>query len=559
MRTARGARLVALVLAAVLLAAACGGSDDSGSGDGDSTDDTGFADVAVDEGGEPQTGGTLVYALASESDGWDPTSNRWATDGTQAALSFYDPLTAYAEDGSVAPFLAESLEPNADFTEWTITLRPDITFHDGTPLTSAAVKRSLDAIRTAALTKPSLVLIDSIETTDDLTAVVKMTSPWAAFPVALTGQAGVVPAPSQLDSPDSTSKPVGTGPFRFVEWVPDNRLVVERNPDYWLKDDAGNQLPYLDRIEFRPAPDPASRVNGIRSGDFDVTHTVDVPAIKQFRELASSGDLQYFQQRGNTEVTFVMLNVVSEPFDDPQARKALALATDTQAWVDVIAQGETEPADSVFRPASPWYVDTAYPDHDLAAAQAEVEAYEAANGPLEFTFKTGSTPEARQQGEFLKEMWEEAGMQVEVNQADATQVILDGVLGDFQAKLWGQFGSPDPDYEQVWWQRASISPLGQLGLNFPRHEDPRLDEALAKARSTDDLETRREAYREVQEIFAENLPYIFLDYPTPVKVAQNDVRGVLQTTLPDGGASIPMGGPGSFSLVTRMHQVWLAQ
>lgn len=558
MRIAHGTRLVALVIAATMIAAACGGSD-SESGDGGTTDDTDFADVVVEDDGQPTSGGTLVYALASESDGWDPTSNRWATDGTQAALTFYDALTAYAADGSVEPFLAESIEPNTDFTEWTITLRPDVTFHDGTALDAGAVKRSLDAIRTAALTKPALVLIDAIETPDDRTVVVRMTSPWAAFPVALTGQAGVVPAPSQLDSPDPTANPIGTGPFRFVEWVPDNRLVVERNADYWLDDEDGNPLPYLDRIEFRPVPDAASRVNGIRSGDFDMTHTVDVPAIKQFRELASAGNLQYFEQRGNTEVAFVMLNVVVPPFDNPQARRIMALATDRQAYVDVIAQGENEVADSVFRPTSPWYADTGYPDYDLAAAQAEVEAYEAENGPLQFTLKIGSTAEAKQAGEFLKQMWEQAGLQVDIGQADASQVILDGVLGDYQAKTWGQFGSPDPDYEQVWWARTSLYPVGQLSLNFPRHEDPRLDEALAKARSTDDLETRREAYREVQQIFSENLPYIFLDYPTPVKVAQNRVRDVLQTTLPSGGESIPMGGPGSFSLVTRMTQVWVAE
>jgi peptide/nickel transport system substrate-binding protein len=558
MRTVLGARLVALIIASMLVAAACGGSDPE-SGDGGTTDDTGFADVVVEDDGEPRQGGTLVYALASESDGWDPTSNRWATDGTQAALTFYDALTAYAADGSVEPFLAESLEPNADFTEWTITLRPDITFHDGTPLSAEAVKRSLDAIRTAALTRPALVLIDSIEAPDDLTVVVRMNSPWGAFPVALTGQAGVVPAPSQLDSPDPTANPIGTGPFTFVEWVPDNRLVVERNPDYWLKDEAGTQLPYLDRIEFRPVPDAASRVNGIRSGDLDMTHTVDIPAIKQFRELAAAGDLQYFQQRGNTEVSFVMLNVVTPPFDDPQARRILALATDRQAYVDVIAQGETDPADSVFRPVSPFYADTGYPDYDLDAAQTEVESYEAEKGPLRFTLKIGSTAEARQAGEFLKQMWEQAGVEVDLSQADASQVILDGVLGDYQAKIWGQFGSPDPDYEIVWWQRASISPIGQLGLNFPRHEDPRLDVAIEATRVTDDLEARKEAYREIQQIFTDNLPYIFLDYPIPTKVAQNDVRDVLQTTLPSGGESIPMGGPGSFSLVTRMTQVWLAE
>lgn len=556
-RVGRSIGLVAVLLALTVVAGACGGG--SGSGQGPTADTVvEAADVLLPSDGPPRQGGRVVYALASESDGWDPTVNRWATDGTQVALTFFDPLAAYNAEGEAVPFLAESITPNADFTEWTITLRPGIRFHDGTELDAAAVKTVLDAREKSVLTGPAFALVESVETTGDLTVVVRMNGPWAAFPVALTGQAGVVPAPSQLASPDSSRRPVGTGPFRFVEWVPDNRLVVERNPDYWVRDEAGNRMPYLDRIEFRPIPDDLARAAAVSTGDVDIAHTTAVPSIKRFREMAAAGELQYVEQRGDTETTFVQMNLEAPPFDDLRARRAVALATDNRAWVDVIAQGVTLPATSVFRPTSKWYAEAGFPAFDPAAAAEEVAAYEAETGqPLSFTLNVIGTPLGRQQGEFLKQMWEQAGMQVEVRQVDAATLIVDGALGNYQATIWGQFGSPDADYEQVWWDPDNARPVGQIALNFPRIRDEELNAALERARSTDDLATRQEAYAVVQQRLAALVPYALLDHPVPVKVAQNRVRGLLQTTLPDGSPSIPMGGPGSFSLVTRLSQTWV--
>ncbi len=545
-----------VLFVAVLLASGCGSSSkDSGS----STASTTPQDVVIAPDGPPQTGGTLTYGLASESDGWNPTQGRWATDGTQVGMAIFDPLAAYNADGDWAPYLAESFTPNADFTEWTIKLRPDVTFQNGTPFTAAAVVKTLNAHRQSALTKPTFANVDSLEATDPLTVTVKMNAPWAAFPVALTGQAGVMPAPEQLDDPNGSSNPIGTGPFTFVSWTPDKDLVLKRNPNYWQKDANGQQLPYLDGVRFVPIPDDGARTASIQTGDIDMTHTTEIGSIDTFRSMAASGQLQMVEQRGAAEVTFAQFNMLEPPFDDIRAREAAVHAIDQQKWIDVATQGENQAATSVFRPSSKWYYDADYPSYDLEEAKRLVGEYEADKGPLEFSYSTLSTPVATQQGELIKSMLEEAGMKVTVKSTEASSFIVDGALGQYQMIQWGQFGSPDPDYEHVWWYSANASPVGQLALNFPRNKDPLVDEALNKARSTDDFETRKQAYIDLQKRFAADVPYAFLDYPTPVKVAQNKVRGMLQDTLPDGEASIPMGGPGSFSLVTRLTQTWLAQ
>jgi peptide/nickel transport system substrate-binding protein len=257
-------------------------------------------------------------------------------------------------------------------------------------------------------------------------------------------------------------------------------------------------------------------------------------------------------------VTFVMMNLDKPPFDDVRARKAVAHGIDQQAYVTTIADGLTEPARSVFRPSSRWFSDEGYPGYDPDEARRLVEEYEAEKGPLEFTYSSLSTPVSRQNAEFLKAMWEDVGMTVDLNAADAATFIVDGALGNYEATTWGQFGSPDPDYEHVWWYSANASPVGSLALNFPRNRDPQIDEALNRARATDEFAARKEAYTDVQARFAQDVPYGFLDYPTPVKVAQNRVRNWLQDTLPNGQPSVAMGGPGSFSLVTRLTQTWVA-
>jgi peptide/nickel transport system substrate-binding protein len=552
----------ALAAAFALTAGACSDSTDGGGGGDDAAAEVLTpVDITLPAEGPPSTGGRLVYGLASETDGWDPTRNRWANDGTTVAMTFYDPLAAFDENGDWAPYLAESIEPNDDFTVWTIRLRPGIEFHNGEPLDARAVQRTFEGHLASALTRPAFERVDRVETPDELTAVVHLKAPWAAMPVGLTGQSGMIAAPSQLDAPDTSSlQPVGTGPFRFVEWLPDNRLVVERNPDYWRTDESGTPLPYLDGIEFVPIPDEDARLSAMRTGDIQMTHAATTAIAERLRTLGEEGQLQVVEQAGQTEVSYVMLNHGAPPFDDPHARLAVAHAINRDLWVEVVGQGVIEPATTLFDPSSKWYSDVPFPEFDLEKSRSEQAAYEQAHGqPLSFELSALSTPVAKSQAELLEQMWEQAGITVDIVQTDATNYILDSVMGQYQAVVWGQHASPDPDYEHVWWDSDNAGAIGELSLNFARHQDAEVDAALERARASDDLETRKEAYADVQRRFAEKLPYLWLSYTRPVVAAQNNVRGITNGPLPDGTPSRPMGGPGSFSLSTRLVQVWLTQ
>ncbi|MBJ7452044.1 MAG: hypothetical protein JHC71_08175, partial [Blastococcus sp.] len=257
--------LASLGLVGVLLGtAACGGDDGGGSGGGT----TGAEDDEFSEQGDPVEGGEITVGLEAETNSWTPGEGSFADSGTSVAFALYDPLMKRTAEGEIKPFLAESMEPNADFTTWTLTLRPDIQFHDGTPLNAEALKSNFDdyLIAPTSNVRNTLVDVTALNVVDELSVEYVLKETNAAFPDVLTGSPGwpFSPTAAAANGPDAGANPVGTGPFTFVSWQRDSNLVLEKNEDYWQEG-----LPYLDKITFRPIPDEDTRLSSLQSGDID--------------------------------------------------------------------------------------------------------------------------------------------------------------------------------------------------------------------------------------------------------------------------------------------------
>lgn len=556
-RLARTA-LIGIGLAVSLVAVSCGSTATTSQSSGSSSATAEATDVTIAASGAPKIGGTLTYALDAESDGWDPTKNRWASAGTEVGLAIFDPLAAYDVNVKAQPYLAESFTPNPEFTQWTITLRSGVTFHDGTPLTADVLKTIFAAHQASALTSPAIANLDHVEVTGPLTAVFYMKQPWAAFPSSLTGQLGMVPSPTMLASPDGSRHPVGTGPFKMDSWTPDSSLVTSKNPSYWRTDDAGVRLPYLAGVTFTVITEAPSKVNAVLAGDADMAATSTPSAVIKADAEAKASRLQLVENRGETEEAFTMLNAEVAPFDELVARQAVAYATNTDEYIAAVDQGATQKVTGVFREGTPYYADSPYPAFDLEHAKALVQQYETETGkPLAFTLMEDATTAGALQGQFLKAQWEAAGMKVTISQMDQSTLIINAVTGKYQATAWGQFGSPDPDYDYVWWTSANAAPVGALGLNIARNKDPLVDQALNSARGSNDDSVRKAAYATVATRLNIDLPYIWLARGHYVVIAANAVRGILQGPLPSGEESYPIGGPGGFGVVTRLTQTWL--
>jgi ABC-type transport system substrate-binding protein len=503
-------------------------------------------EVTSDEAGEP--GGRIAYALEAESDGWNPTVSRWAASGLIVARAMFDTVTAYDDDLGIHPNLAESLEPNDDNTVWTITLREGVTFHNGSPVTGEAYSRVLNFFNDSPLTGDIFELIDTIEATGPLEVTVTMTDPWANFPYALATQIGVVPDPDWLESGD-TRTPVGTGPFVMSEWVPNGRLVVTKNPSWWRPG-----FPLLDEVEFSPVIDEASRTTQLVTGEVDIIIQSNGDQIAQISEDARDGQpLQVIADpNGETAEVFAMLNTLAPPFDDPAARRALALATDRESAVAVLGSGQYDPADGPFAESSPWYVDTDYPDYDDAAARAAVEQVKTANGgTFAFTLLTTPSPSNNRAAQLLQSQWQAVGIDATIETTESASMIAQVITGDYQSVLWQQFDSPHPLGDSVWWHPNTANPIPEISLNFARNENEAIGAALDEARGTNDVERERELYGTVQTELAKDIPYVWLYHSKLAVAADTDLVNVVNYTLPDGAKGIELQG-GSHPL----WQVW---
>ena len=182
-------------LVAVTMISACAGSTSDTRSDGSAVT-VGTTPSSERPTGPPVPGGSLVYGISAETNSLNPYFGQWAASAYIVGNAIYEPLAALTTDGTVKPYLAESITPNVDFTEWTIRLRPGVTFHDGEELDAAAVVGNIDYARRSALTGAILEPIRSATAVDDSTVMVAMKTPWSTFPQVLTAQVGYMAAPA---------------------------------------------------------------------------------------------------------------------------------------------------------------------------------------------------------------------------------------------------------------------------------------------------------------------------------------------------------------------------
>jgi ABC-type transport system substrate-binding protein len=528
-----------------MLGVACvgGGHGGGSSGSGGSPQGSPATEVLT-----PKPGGSLVIGTEAEIEGFDPTKDGWDATGYLYASTVEDPLTAMAADGSVHPYLAQSVTHNPDFTVWTIALRPGISFSDGEPLNADAVKMNLDAQKASFLTGKVLKLVTGIDKVDAMTVAVKLSAPWTVFDVQLASQIGYIAAPKMLRDPNGYRNPIGTGPFIFKEWVPGNHFTATRNPHYWRKG-----LPYLDSIEFRPIPDFQARENSLRGGTIDAFHTTDPQTVLDFRSDKSFRS--YEQTKGRVEQDFQMINTSKPPLNDIRIRQALAYALDRDRYNQLANLGVPKVTDGPFSAGSGLTNAPGYPSFDLQKAKDLVQSYEHDKGVTSVSFELGTTNVGKNvtDEELIAQMWKQAGIDAHVIQVEQGQFILNALRGNYDVYGWRQFGEPDVDSDYVWWtsENAVPDPRNQTALNFARNSDPRIDKDMIDARQTTDPERRKADYEDVSAQLNRDLPYIWTESAVWDVVTKPTVEGVLTPTLPDGTPALALNS-GRFSTT----QIW---
>ncbi len=552
-----------------LIAAACGSSSKNTGGTttsaaGGATTTAGGATTTAAAAttttvAAPTPGGKLTMGIEADSGSpWMPAEVLCAVSCHQTIRSVFDPLTLPNADGKVEPYLAKSITPNADYTVWTIVARDGVKFHDGTAFDGAAILDNLTRQQKSFLTGKALTDVASITAKDAMTVEITMKRPWVAFPVYLAGQIGYMGSPTWMKAADADKtlkpKPVGTGPFVFASYTPNDVFSAKKNPDYWNK-----PYPYLDEISFKVIPDALQRRDALKAGNVDVIHTTNGESIKEFRGAPDKFPMTESTKFAETGYTLLNVNDPASNLGSADVRCAMANAYDSKAIIDKINAGIGDVANGPFTEGqSGKQASNAYPlKQDMAKAKELVAKWKAANPGKKLTVKLATTQDATnlviaqaQQG-----WWKEAGFDdVTIDQIEQAKYILVALQGSFEAFQWRNHGGIDLDAQYIWWHSSNALPLGQLALNFGRIRDKEIDAALDDNRGQTDPAKKAADAKAVDDAFAKqcyNLWGSNAVWGIPHKPA---VQGIESFKLPSGTqAALGAGIAGSFNV----NGVWI--
>jgi ABC-type transport system substrate-binding protein len=333
-----------------------------------------------------------------------------------------------------------------------------------------------------------------------------------------------------LSSKTGTSHPVGTGPFVFKEWIPNDHFTATANPHYWRPG-----LPYLSQITFKPIPDEQARSAALKSGTIDIMITDTPQVITQFRgnkQFAYSDDSVHVA--GEPDMNCIQLNCLAKPFNNPNVRRAAAMALNRAQYAKVIDQGVLAESQGLFAAGSPYFSSTSFPKYDPSGAKRLIKAAEAVDGnPIEVTLGTTTGPAALRAQEYVQQAWQTVGFKVTNTIVLQNEIINNALAGKFEALLWRQFGAVDPDLNYIFWSTTTVS-TGPLSINMAHNADPKIEAALLQGRSSTDPTVRAKAYKAVNQRMALDVPYIWTDRAVWAVVSKPNVQNWNNPTVPDG-------------------------
>src|SRR5436309_5422822 len=353
--------------------------------------------------------------------------------------------------------------------------------------------------------------IASVAGIDPHTVAIELKKPYAPLLAALAERPGFIVSPTaaQKLGPEFGQRPVGTGPFRFVEWVRDSQVTLERSPDYW---DTGK--PYLDRVIYRVVPDPTVRLTMVRTGEVDAATDVDAKDIPSLRNELSFRVSEMKRARW----TALQWHVDEAPFNNKALRQAIALAIDRNELKDVLLRGFGEVARGPVIPGL-WWSDPSFQGigHDLEMAKKKLAEAGYPNG-FRAKFVVENTPQWIRQTELLQAQLQKinVGMDIEpVNPADAYSRVVQKKTNWTHAS-WTQRADPNGLLSILFHSKGNANTTG--------YSNPKVDELLEQAARTYELERRRPLYYSAQRMITDDVPYVFLNYTVEFAVMSRKVQ-----------------------------------
>jgi peptide/nickel transport system substrate-binding protein len=461
---------------------------------------------------------TLVMIIESSPTNLDPRVGIDAQSERIDSLIF-DDLLSRGEDLTVAPGLAERWEI-PDPVTYVFHLHSGAKFHDGRALTSRDVKWTFDSLLQGKIrsTKSAVYkYVDHIEAPDDATVIFHMRQPDSPFLWNLSdGAIGVVPYGS---GDEITQHPVGSGPFKFVSAETDREVVLERNEDYW------GEKAKIPRVRFAVVPDENTEALELRKGSGDV----EINSLTPDTVVTLARDPNLAVEKGaGTRLAYLGFNLRDPILKDVRVRQAIAYALDRKPMIEYLWRGQAEAARSVL-PTQSWAYNGNVPgyEHDPEKAKQllDTAGYPAANGVrFHITMKTSTDANTRLMVAVMQQQLREVGIALDIRSFEFATFFSDVQHGAFQ--MYGLRwigGNEDPDIFEYAFHSSKFPPNG---ANRGYYLNTKLDTLIDKARREIDPKVRKPLYSEVQELLAQDLPYIDLWYLDNVLVHTKRVTNV---------------------------------
>jgi peptide/nickel transport system substrate-binding protein len=469
---------------------------------------------------------TLRIGLAEDPDILDPTLARTYV-GRIVFAALCDKLVDIGPELEIVPQLATEWQWTDGNKGLVLKLRPGVKFQDGEPFDAAAVKFNIERHLSmpGSNRKAEIGAVTGAEVIDDHT-VKLLSAPYAPLLAQLTDRAGMMVSPkaAQAAGENFGSHPVCAGPFKFVERVAQDRIVLERFADYWDKDSIK-----LDRIVYLPIPDPTVRLANLRSGGLDMMERVAATDLDTVRKDARL-KLSTITGLGYTGITINLANGERSKTplgQDARVRQALELSIDRDAVNQVVFSGEFQPGNQWVAPSNPYYIkELPIPGRDVTKAKALLAATAAPNPVVELM--AVNNPEALQTAQVIQAMAQESGFDIRIKATEFASSLDLASKGDFEAYLIGWSGRTDPDGNIYNFVSCKAPPA----LNTPHYCNQDVDHELDAAREAQARAQRLPHYRSVAERTLKDLPIIYLYHPKLLYAATTKLSGF--TPYPDG-------------------------
>ena len=461
----------------------------------------------------PKSGGTLAAALTGEPDTLDPATSAIYT-ATQVFSNVFSTLVAIDEKNEFYGVLATKWE-QPDPKTWVFDLVDNAAFHNGEKFTAEDVKYTIERIldpATAATSAALFASIESVDATSPTQVTIKLKYPFAPFLINVINEGWIVNK-TAIEAGDSARKPVGTGPFQFVEWIQGDHATLKKFDGYFVKG-----RPYLDGVEFKFLLVDQSRIEALRSGDLD---WADAIPLQQLKTLSADPAFTYVSSPIAGIPDFLSLNCAKPPFDNMAFRQAIAFAVDRKQIRDIAYFGAGEVGSAEVPSGSVWFggEDPYANGPDIEKAKAKLAE---AGITTPFTIKylgLPQYPELLKTGEVVRDNLKAIGITMEIEQVEVSVWFDRYVKGDYEITSAYHEGTIDPDYFYALVIRSDAS------LNAAFYKNADLDAMIDAAGREPDQVKRKELYSGIRFTVADEAPVIFVHYETINYLMKKDVMG----------------------------------